>query len=65
MMLIKPAIPYIASNLSKNGKREIDLGQAKILNPSTVQKEGRAQLDALALGLPWQRIGQAGVISVL
>jgi transposase len=25
----------------------------------------RAQLDALVLGLPWQRIGQAGVIAVL
>jgi len=25
----------------------------------------RAQFDALALGLPWQRIGEAGVISVL
>jgi transposase len=25
----------------------------------------RAQLDALALGLPWQRIGEAGVITVL
>jgi transposase len=25
----------------------------------------RAQLDALVLGLPWQRIGEAGVISVL
>jgi transposase len=25
----------------------------------------RAQLDALVLGLPWQRIGQAGVITVL
>ena len=25
----------------------------------------REQLDALVLGLPWQRIGQAGVISVL
>lgn len=24
-----------------------------------------AQLDALVLGLPWQRIGEAGVISVL
>ena len=24
-----------------------------------------AQLDALVLGLPWQRIGQAGVISVV
>ena len=25
----------------------------------------RAQLDALVLGLPWQRIGEAGVIAVL
>ena len=25
----------------------------------------RAQLDALVLGLPWQRIGEAGVITVL
>ena len=25
----------------------------------------REQLDALALGLPWQRIGEAGVITVL
>lgn len=25
----------------------------------------REQLDALVLGLPWQRIGEAGVISVL
>ncbi len=25
----------------------------------------REQLDALALGLPWQRIGQAGIITVL
>ena len=25
----------------------------------------RAQLDALVLGLPWQRIGEAGVIKVL
>ena len=25
----------------------------------------RDQLDALALGLPWQRIGEAGVITVL
>ena len=28
----------------------------------TLQRE---QLDALALGLPWQRIGEAGVITVL
>ena len=25
----------------------------------------RAQLDALVLGLPWQRLGQAGVITVV
>lgn len=25
----------------------------------------RAQFDALVLGLPWQRIGEAGVISIL
>lgn len=25
----------------------------------------RSQLDALMLGLPWQRIGEAGVIAVL
>lgn len=25
----------------------------------------RAQLDALVLGLPWQRMGEAGIISVL
>ena len=25
----------------------------------------RAQLDALVLGLPWQRVGQAGVITVV
>ena len=25
----------------------------------------RTQLDALVLGLPWQRVGEAGVISVL
>jgi transposase len=25
----------------------------------------RVQLDALVLGLPWQRIGEAGIITVL
>jgi hypothetical protein len=25
----------------------------------------RNQLDALVLGLPWQRVGEAGIISVL
>lgn len=31
----------------------------------TTLKLTRAQLDALVLGLPWQRIGEAGVIAVL
>jgi hypothetical protein len=26
---------------------------------------GRAQFDALVLGLPWQRVGEAGVITLL
>lgn len=30
--------------------------------PQTVTRE---QLDALVLGLPWQRVGEAGVITVL
>jgi transposase len=25
----------------------------------------RAQLDALVLGLPWQRLGEAGVVTVV
>ena len=25
----------------------------------------RVQLDALVLGLPWQRLGEAGIITVL
>jgi len=32
---------------------------------STTASLSRAQLDALVLGLPWQRIGEAGVIRVL
>jgi transposase len=31
----------------------------------TVMTLTRAQLDALVLGLPWQRIGEAGFITVL
>ncbi len=31
----------------------------------TQQSITREQLDALVLGLPWQRVGEAGVISVL
>ena len=32
---------------------------------STTASISRAQLDALVLGLPWQRVGEAGVIRVL
>lgn len=32
---------------------------------ATTAQLTRAQLDALALGLPWQRVGDAGVITVL
>lgn len=32
---------------------------------AAVQALSREQLDALVLGLPWQRLGEAGVITVL
>ena len=32
---------------------------------ATTASLSRAQLDALVLGLPWRRIGEAGVIRVL
>ena len=32
---------------------------------ATTVSLSRAQLDALVLGLPWQRVGEAGVIRVL
>ena len=32
---------------------------------ATTASLSRAQLDALVLGLPWQRVGEAGVIRVL
>ena len=32
---------------------------------ATTAALSRAQLDALVLGLPWQRVGEAGVIRVL
>lgn len=44
------------------------LHQGKFVWPSpggTVQHINREQLDALVMGLPWQRIGQAGVITVV
>lgn len=34
-------------------------------DPATTLSLTRAQFDALVLGLPWQRIGEAGVITVL
>lgn len=30
-----------------------------------VMHESRTQFDALVLGLPWQRVGEAGVITLL
>lgn len=44
------------------------LHQGKFVWPSpgtAVQHISRDQLDALVMGLPWQRIGQAGVITVV
>ena len=34
-------------------------------NDNPIMSLSSAQLDALVLGLPWQRIGQAGVITVV
>lgn len=44
------------------------LHQGRFVWPSpggTVQNINREQLDALVMGLPWQRIGQSGVITVV
>ena len=44
------------------------LNQGKFVWPKDVEGTmtmTHAQLDALVLGLPWQRIGEAGVITVL
>ena len=44
------------------------LHQGRFVWPSSAATQltlSRAQFDALVLGLPWQRIGEAGVISVL
>lgn len=44
------------------------LNSARFVWPSGVEGTltlTRAQLDALVLGLPWQRIGEAGVITML
>jgi hypothetical protein len=36
-----------------------------LLRPATSADEAREQFDALVLGLPWQRVGERAVISVL
>ncbi|PRD67497.1 IS66 family insertion sequence hypothetical protein [Malikia spinosa] len=44
------------------------LHQGKFIWPAAGQPNAglcRTQLDALVLGLPWQRVGEAGVISVI
>ncbi len=44
------------------------LHQGKFVWPAAGQPNAglcRAQLDALVLGLPWQRVGEAGVITVI
>ena len=47
------------------------LNSGKFVWPRNIDSTGatvtlsRAQFDALVLGLPWQRIGEAGVITVL
>ena len=44
------------------------LNQGRFVWPSSVATQltlSRAQLDALVLGLPWQRIGEGGVITVV
>ena len=44
------------------------LNQVKFVWPrdrTVTMKFTRVQLDALVLGLPWQRIGEAGIITVL
>jgi len=44
------------------------LNQGRFVWPKDVSETlslTKAQLDALALGLPWRRIGEAGVITVL
>lgn len=44
------------------------LNQGRFVWPNSVATQltlSRPQLDALVLGLPWQRIGEAGVITVV
>ena len=39
--------------------------QASATNATNHVGLNRAQLDALVLGLPWQRLGEAGIISIV
>lgn len=39
--------------------------QASALNGTNRVTLNRVQLDALVLGLPWQRLGEAGIISMV
>ena len=45
--------------------RRLNAGRFAWPKDGTTLALSRAQLDALVLGLPWQRIGEAGVIRVL
>ena len=45
--------------------RRLNAGRFAWPKDGTTMSLSRAQLDALVLGLPWQRIGEAGVIRVL
>jgi transposase len=45
--------------------RRLNSGKFVWPNDGNTLSLTRAQLDALVLGLPWQRIGEAGVIRVL
>jgi transposase len=45
--------------------RKLYQGRFLWANDGTLHQLSREQLDALVLGLPWQRVGVAGVIDVL
>ncbi|MGJ7568727.1 hypothetical protein ACSFBM_33070 [Variovorax sp. GB1R11] len=47
----------MTSNAKAAGRFDKSLGSQLVMT--------REQLDALVLGLPWQRIGSAGVITVV
>ena len=45
--------------------RRLNVGRFVWLKEGSTLALSRPQLDALVLGLPWQRIGEAGVITVV